>query len=51
MLRPSTSTTDDECTDVEAPYYGEAFTNYDFKCFRFTYDVDYDTTNDYVYLK
>ena len=38
-------------TDISAPYSGEAFKNYDFKCFRFTYDVDYDTSNDYVYLK
>lgn len=42
---------DDEDTDISAPYSGEAFKNYDFKCFRFTYDVDYDTSNDYVYLK
>ena len=51
ILSDVTYACDDEYTDVEAPYYGEAFTNYDFKCFRFTYDVDYDTANDYVYLK
>lgn len=51
ILSGVTYACDDEYTDVEAPYYGEAFTNYDFKCFRFTYDVDYDTSNDYVYLK
>ena len=51
LLSGVTYACDDENTDISAPYYGEAFKNYDFKCFRFTYDVDYDTSNDYVYLK
>lgn len=50
LLSDVTYACDDEYTDISAPY-GEAFKNYDFKCFRFTYDVDYDTSNDYVYLK
>ena len=50
LLSGVTYACDDEYTDISAPY-GEAFKNYDFKCFRFTYDVDYDTSNDYVYLK
>lgn len=51
LLSGVTYACDDEYTEISAPYGGEAFKNYDFKCFRFTYDVDYDTSNDYVYLK
>ena len=51
ILSDVTYACDGEYTDISAPYYGEAFKNYDFKCFRFTYEVDYDTSNDYVYLK
>ena len=50
LLSDVTYACDDEDTEISAPY-GEAFKNYDFKCFRFTYEVDYDTSNDYVYLK
>ena len=51
VLSEVTYTCSDDYTDVSAPDYSTPFTNYDFKCFRFDYDVDWDSAVDYVYLK